>query len=239
MEKNKKTKTLAIIALIISILGLTLGFAAFSNTLTISSSATVSPDESDFNINVYGYTSDSGDIYSLESYGSSTLSKPMLHVGTESATDAKISDNGKSIIISDLSVQIKAPGEGAEYNFLIKNEGEYDAYLNMKNLESVFSGGGVSHTCIAGSDTTVNLVNEACKDVNLYGEMVDSDWYELSNDVSAPYKLAKGSYLVLSLYIDYGYHNSDSVNNVVRADGDFSVDFDDIVLEFSSVPTAE
>ena len=64
MEKNKKTKTLAIIALIISILGLTLGFAAFSNTLTISSSATVSPDESDFNINVYGYTSDSGDIYS-------------------------------------------------------------------------------------------------------------------------------------------------------------------------------
>ena len=54
MRRRQKTKTVAIIALTISVLGLTLGFAAFSNVLTISSSATVTPNESDFKLQLYG-----------------------------------------------------------------------------------------------------------------------------------------------------------------------------------------
>ena len=41
MKRERQAKWVSIIALCISVLGLTLGFAAFSNTLTISSSATV------------------------------------------------------------------------------------------------------------------------------------------------------------------------------------------------------
>jgi hypothetical protein len=48
MERN--SKVIAIVALCIGVVGLSLGFAAFSNTLTISSSATVAPDASTFNV---------------------------------------------------------------------------------------------------------------------------------------------------------------------------------------------
>ena len=57
MRKNQKQKIMAIVALCISVLGLTLGFAAFSNTLTISSSATVTPDSKDFKLVLYGVPS--------------------------------------------------------------------------------------------------------------------------------------------------------------------------------------
>ena len=50
MEKDRSTKIIAIAALLIGIVGLSLGFAAFSNTLTISSSAEVTPDQSAFNV---------------------------------------------------------------------------------------------------------------------------------------------------------------------------------------------
>ena len=51
MEKSRTSKIIAVVALVVAVLGLSLGFAAFSNTLTISSSATVSPDSGDFDIN--------------------------------------------------------------------------------------------------------------------------------------------------------------------------------------------
>lgn len=44
MYKPRKIKILSILALVVSIIGMTLWFAAFSSTLTISSSATVSPN---------------------------------------------------------------------------------------------------------------------------------------------------------------------------------------------------
>ena len=40
----RRNQSVTIAALIIAIVGLSIGFAAFSNTLTIRSSATVTPD---------------------------------------------------------------------------------------------------------------------------------------------------------------------------------------------------
>lgn len=49
-----KTKLITITVLVIAICGMTLGFAAFSNVLTISSSASVTPNDDEFDIVVYG-----------------------------------------------------------------------------------------------------------------------------------------------------------------------------------------
>ena len=54
MKRNRQSRIVEILALCASVLGLTLGFAAFSNTLTISSSTTASLDESDFKLVLYG-----------------------------------------------------------------------------------------------------------------------------------------------------------------------------------------
>ena len=168
MRKDKKLRIVAIIALTISVLGLTLGFAAFSNTLTISSSATVSPDEADFDINVYGLESRIGDpdIYSEESYKSTTTSAPLIDGNAKEKKPVKISNNGNSITISDISVDLIKPGDSITYNFIIKNEGQYDAYLANQNLK-VSSPSKVCEPVVKeGQETATDaLVQEACKDI--------------------------------------------------------------------------
>ena len=51
MERDRSAKIIAIVALCIAIVGLSIGFAAFSSNLTISSSANVKPDPSSFDVN--------------------------------------------------------------------------------------------------------------------------------------------------------------------------------------------
>ena len=53
MEKQRQMKLLSIVTLVVAIIGMTLGFAAFSTTLSISSSATVTPTSEDFKISLY------------------------------------------------------------------------------------------------------------------------------------------------------------------------------------------
>ena len=54
MEKSQRTKILTIIVLAIGVIAMSLGFAAFSVNLNVSSSATVTPNEEDFKIKIYG-----------------------------------------------------------------------------------------------------------------------------------------------------------------------------------------
>ena len=46
MEKDRGGRVIAIVALLVGVVGLTIGFAAFTNTLTIQSDASVTPDDS-------------------------------------------------------------------------------------------------------------------------------------------------------------------------------------------------
>ena len=50
MEKNRKVQIIAIVALVVGVVGLSIGFAAFSSVLTIQTSATVTPDSSTMNV---------------------------------------------------------------------------------------------------------------------------------------------------------------------------------------------
>ena len=53
MEKNRKFKILSIVLLVMAIAGMTLGFAAFSTTLSISSSASVTPNRDSFGVKFF------------------------------------------------------------------------------------------------------------------------------------------------------------------------------------------
>ena len=48
MERDRSAKIIAIVALCVAVVGLSIGFAAFSNNLTIKSNATVSPNQNDY-----------------------------------------------------------------------------------------------------------------------------------------------------------------------------------------------
>lgn len=237
MRRNRKKQSIIIMILCLLVCSLTIGFAAFSNSLTISSSAEVKPDSSDFDINVYGVGNaiTGGSWDNLDIYTSTTISEPDTNPSTffsaEGASVARISDDGKNITVSDLTANFSEPGQSVGYYFVIKNEGEYDAYLNMQPLEELFF--GVPGVCTAYSGTTPGLVEQTCPNIGLSAYTYDSEFLEFIFS-SSTYKLEKGDYIFLLLYIDY-FESSD----LVRADGDFSVRFSDITFDFTSVPPVE
>lgn len=56
--ENRGSKAMALAALIVGVVGLTIGFAAFSATLTINSSATVTPNETAVFDDLFGFAAD-------------------------------------------------------------------------------------------------------------------------------------------------------------------------------------
>ena len=68
MKKDGNLKTITLLALIVAVIGLGVGFAAFTRTLTISSSATVTPNDDEFDIVVYGVDEAKADFDYMERY---------------------------------------------------------------------------------------------------------------------------------------------------------------------------
>lgn len=109
MEKERGAKIIAIVALLIAVVGLTVGYAAYSSTLTINGTATVDP--ASWKVNFDYKTGDS-------------LTGTTTGHATET-TAPTLADT----TISGFDVTLKAPGDSVTYNFLIKNSGTLNAEL--------------------------------------------------------------------------------------------------------------
>lgn len=110
MEKERGAKVIAIVALLIAVVGLTVGYAAYSSTLTINGTATVDP--ASWKVN-FGYKD-----------GTTSLTGTKTGHATET-TAPTLADT----TISGFDVTLKAPGDSVTYNFLIKNSGTLNAEL--------------------------------------------------------------------------------------------------------------
>lgn len=212
MVENKGYKAMSIIALIVGVIGVTLGYAAFSNTLTISSSADVTPDASKFNV----------DFSSASNAVQTNDITPVLNpnnVQEFTASDATI-DNTSDPLITDLHASFTEPGQTATYTFYAYNAGEYIAYLNS----IVFSG---SKTCTARTGTTQSLVDDACDGITLTVTVGSESATTTSVANISGHSLAKEAADTITVVIAYEA-NSDI------ADGIFDVEFPDIVLTYAS-----
>lgn len=210
MEKNRSAKVLSIIALLVSVVGLSLGFAAFSRTLTINSSATVNPSTNDFRV-VFSTTDEV------------VTTTPVVGVSTPSGIVAEPASIA-STSISNLKVDFTAPGQKAEYSFYAANTGEYDAYLRS----IVFKRG--DRECVAGENTREDLVQDACDDISLkvrVGEGINLIETSSNMSISGEHKLGKGQFEPVTVTIEYAADGA-------RADGDFEVTFGTINLVYSS-----
>ena len=237
MEKNRQTKVIAIIALVVAVVGMSLGFAAFSNILTISSSATVTPNSEDFKMVAYGLGTDiDGNVFmedftNLDYYTSKTSGRPILGgtfndskapLGGETAV---ISKSGDQISISNIVANYSEPDQSIIYPFVIKNEGAYDAYLTMEGFD------GIPVSCTPGTGTTPSLVESACESMSLNLMIVNpstEDYYEGDGSEAFSSKIAVGEYIVVMPFLWYTDGPS------ARADGEFIVQFDNITMNFSS-----
>lgn len=109
MEKERGAKIIAIDALLIAVVGLTVGYAAYSSTLTINGTANVDP--ASWKVN-FGYKTGDSLTGTIKGHATETTA-PTLADTT----------------ISGFDVTLKAPGDSVTYNFLIKNSGTLNAKL--------------------------------------------------------------------------------------------------------------
>ena len=211
---------------------MSLGFAAFTSTLTISSSATVTPNADDFKIKIYGFTSEeaaqtfisTGEL-SEESI-SNEYSIAITSGNIKADENAVINNNNLSI--SNINGTFVSDESGISYLFLIINEGAYDAYFNIKDYFGSFGTINYNYrpTCIPGEGTTPELVEASCNCFEQAIHFMDLSMNPLSkeNDV---YFLAKEDAIFILINIDYLCN---------YADGPFDVQFKDLQLEFTTNP---
>ena len=212
MGDNKIYKIISIIALLLGVVGVTLGYAAFSSTLRIESSAEVTPNGSNFNVD---FSSSSSSV--AENDITPTLS---ANVTGFSATDAEI-DNTSDPVISNLHATFTEPGQSATYTFYAYNAGQYLAYLNS----IVFSG---NKTCTAGTNTNQSLVDTACTGISLSVQVTGINATTTSLTSISNHTLATGAADTITVVIEYASGSG-------RADGDFDVTFPDIVLTYNPI----
>lgn len=230
MEKDRSAKVLAIIALFIAVIGLSLGFAAFSQNLDIKPAAQVEPDKSSFRV-VFSSNKNSLMTESI------TPTFTPGEVGAPKGDPATIANPDKGSTASNptitgINAKFTAPGQTVTYTFYAFNDGEYDAYLRA----ITFNG---SKTCTPSAELTnenagsTESVEAACAGIKVKVTIGgETDYTEdVTKDDFKSHLLSKGA--GEEVKVEIKYEEASSI-----ADGDFTVKLPDITLNYQSVDAA-
>lgn len=210
MERERGTKIIIIFVLLAGIIGLTIGFGTFSSTLTVSSSAKVTPSSSGFNVS---FSRSNTSVTT----GSVTPTKSPTSITAGSATLS-------GTTISGLSATFTEPGQSVTYSFYAYNAGQYIAYLKNITYGNA-SGGSSNRVCTANTGTTASLVTAACDDITISVKVGSMAATTTSKTGITGHSLAKSSAEQVIVTLTYAANGD-------RADGDFTVSFGNITLEY-------
>ena len=111
MEKNREIKIIAVVALLVAVVGLSVAYAALSATLEISGSATINSASWDV-----GFVKDT-----YETTGSASFVEPTV----------------SSTSITGYSAKLITPGDSVTYKFKITNQGSIPATLGTVNIGNI------------------------------------------------------------------------------------------------------
>ena len=214
MDRDRSTKVIAIVALCVAVFGLSVGFAAFSNDLTIKSEATVKPNASDFDVNFS--SSDTS-----ETDGTVTATS----TAGVTAQDATI-NNATAPTISGIKVEFTEPGQSATYRFFAHNAGKYKAFLNNVTFKNV-TDANANIVCVAAEGTNAAMVASACQGISIKVKVGTTTFVEPTPNITS-HELPIDQYEPVEVTIEYA-------SGAARADGDFQVNIGDIVLTYGSV----
>ncbi len=213
---SRKPRIIFIIILVIGIIGLSIGFSAYSKVLNIQNiQATVTGDPSKFKV-VFSSSSTTvtGGTITASQYGSTTFA---------SFSQATINNsNPNSPQITGLKGTFTVSKSAGQYVFYVFNEGSYKAYLKKITFGS--------KKCTPKQGTSSDLVSEACKNMSLEVQIgSDSTWYKNTANITN-HPLEKGTSEIIRVWMAYDYYT----DTPHVTDGDFDVEFGDITLTYSS-----
>ncbi|MBQ2910090.1 MAG: hypothetical protein IJE53_04735 [Bacilli bacterium] len=236
MRKDRKIQMLSIVALVLAITGMSLGFAAFSSTLSISSSATVTPNSDDFSITFLG----------LDENGEYTSESSIYPISENniSGNIATIS-NGKVPTISNMKASFTEPGQSVIYSYKNLNTGLYNIYMKSWVFD-LLDGMNDVIECVPAenSDVSSELLSNACQDIDVKVQVYSSDGTELVDgymryyfDIFGTSLVSFGDNLMLSPNDYYTTVISiEYASDGARADGDFEVKIANIDVEYGTAP---
>lgn len=124
MNKEREMKTLVIAALVISVVAIGVGFAAFSTTLQINGTATV---------NTVGKTWD----VRFENIEKTAESTAGLGSSEPTITNGSAGVNTTNTAISTITAAFTAPKQKLQYKITVKNAGTYDAKLTAASIPTL------------------------------------------------------------------------------------------------------
>ena len=226
MEGNKKTKIITLSALIVGIVALSIGFAAFSKNLTIDANAKFNPESTGLDI---GFST------SISSLSTGLITS----TGTAEASSITLTDSTE---ISGVDITFTDVGQSAIYDFYIYNNSSYTAYLDKAELILTnYVSPGIKCEAISGTDTSA--VNSACSSVKfkLLKYIEDSNTYAnlfllsggspaaAANVYTSNGTIPSKTGAKVRLIIEYTSGSSSSI-----PDGDFNVNIGTLTLTYST-----
>ena len=215
MEKNRKVQIIAIVALVVGAIGLSIGFAAFSSVLNIQSSANVKPDHSTMNVD---FSSAEDKVEVAEIIPTATPNSLVTTNG--------VIDNSGDPTISKLSATFTEPGQSVVYKFYAYNAGELNAYLKSIVFSNV-ADQNATKICTAAQGTTDALVQKACDKISIKVKVGNEIETATGMASITGHTLSKSSGELVTVTLEYEA-------DADRADGDFTVAFGNITLNYSS-----
>lgn len=226
MEKNRSSKILAIIALLIAVASLTVGFATFSSVLRITPSATVKTDPDQFSV-VFADTVDDVNKTHTENNVTPTLygEAATLFTATEATIDNSDLQEPK---LENLSAVFTKPGQSAEYSLHVVNTGKFKAYLKSINYGTIGDTNKfITCTAIDPVNTTESYVNAACEGITVTVK-IGNEEAAIGSKEFANHTLDIEASETLVVTIKYN-------DDAAVADGDFEVEFGNISLDYRSM----
>lgn len=213
MEKERGAKVIAIIALLVAVVGVSVGFAAYTAQLQISNtSATVGAGSvEDFSVEF------STNGTSIDTNIDTLVTKASV-VGATAVKATGASMNGTTI--NGLSANFTEPGQSVTYTIYAHNTGKFLAYLRSITIGS--------KTCTALGDTKQELVDDVCPSISMTVKVGNESATGISVNNYTNHSLAKESSEAIVITMTYADTNS-------AADGDFTVDFGQIDLDYNYV----
>ena len=242
MERNNG-KIIAIVALVVAVVGLSLGFAAFSTSLQISTAANVSTGTSNWNV---GFSTDGTNVANLTTpttKAATTTGNP----GVLDVTKYTISQNTNAALSTTY-------GSEVVYDFYVVNAGTATAYLDAVDFSDVtvsctnasssssswIEGSSRAGTLSTGGNTSTISDTDCAKMFGVTLTLHSTDYSTTTTGITGK-SIAGGSNTPATLTVSYlgnstGTADADTV--AATLDGDIIVSIGTIAVEYKSTPNS-
>lgn len=201
MEKSRKAKKIVLIVLLLLVIGLTIGFAAFVSELTISSSATVEGNANNFKV---AFSESATEVTG----STSTIGENATAGGTFSGT-----------ALSGLKAEFTAPGQTATWTVYAYNDGQFDAFLNDVTIGSI--------TGKAGDGTTQSYVDEAVKGISISVKVGGASYSQTTTGLTS-HKLEQGTGEEIIVTLTYAADSAIADGDFTVNIGDIKLNYESV-----------